>query len=249
MSDPTWYSETGADDKFIDASEQTAALAPYAKTVDVVPNTRTVGGHPLSADVVLDASDVHALPDSTSIPSKTSDLTNDAGFLTTAATWGTLSGKPAVIAAGADAGAARSAIGAGTSNLALGTTSGTAKAGDYAPDLSSYATTAALTTGLAGKQAAGSYATAAQGAKADSAVQPAGLATYAKTADVLPATYKPPVADLPAGSTLTVLSAGGGWPARPTSRTDVLIRWVDVAGLGTQPSDAITGDAVEVETA
>jgi len=32
--------------------------------------------------VVLNASDVHALPDTTSIPNKTSDLTNDSGFIT-----------------------------------------------------------------------------------------------------------------------------------------------------------------------
>lgn len=36
-----------------------------------------------------------------------------------AATWATLSGKPAVIAAGSDAAAARTAIGAGTSSLTL----------------------------------------------------------------------------------------------------------------------------------
>lgn len=48
-------------------------------------------------------------------------------------TWTTLAGKPAVVAAGADAAAARSAIGAGTSNLALGTTAGTALAGNYTP--------------------------------------------------------------------------------------------------------------------
>lgn len=47
--------------------------------------------------------------------------------------WTDITGKPAVIAAGADQAAARTAIGAGTSNLALGTTSSTAKAGDYAP--------------------------------------------------------------------------------------------------------------------
>lgn len=35
-------------------------------------------------DVVLDASDVHALPDSTVIPTKTSDLTNDSGYITSA---------------------------------------------------------------------------------------------------------------------------------------------------------------------
>lgn len=36
--------------------------------------------------VVLDAEDVGALPDSTTIPTKTSDLQNDSGFLTTAVT-------------------------------------------------------------------------------------------------------------------------------------------------------------------
>lgn len=47
--------------------------------------------------------------------------------------WGDITGKPAVIGAGATAADARTAIGAGTSSLALGTTSTTAKAGDYAP--------------------------------------------------------------------------------------------------------------------
>lgn len=51
------------------------------------------------------------------------------------ATWANLSGKPAVIAAGADQAAARTAIGAGTGNsdLAIGTTATTAKAGNYHP--------------------------------------------------------------------------------------------------------------------
>lgn len=62
-----------------------------------------------------------------------------------AATWANISGKPAVVAAGADAAAARAAIGAGTgngsSNLAIGTTAGTA------------ADAGALVTSLAGKAA------------------------------------------------------------------------------------------------
>lgn len=49
------------------------------------------------------------------------------------ATWDTLVGKPAVIAAGADAAAARTAIGAGTSNLVIGTSASQAKAGNYTP--------------------------------------------------------------------------------------------------------------------
>ncbi len=44
--------------------------------------------------------------------------------------WADITGKPAVIAAGADQAAARTAISAGTSNLALGATSTTALAGD-----------------------------------------------------------------------------------------------------------------------
>lgn len=44
--------------------------------------------------------------------------------------WGEITGKPAVIAAGATQAEARTAIGAGTSNLAIGTTSTTAMAGN-----------------------------------------------------------------------------------------------------------------------
>lgn len=47
-----------------------------------------------------------------------------------APTWTEVTSKPAVIAAGADAATARSAIGAGTSNLAIGTTGSTAMAGN-----------------------------------------------------------------------------------------------------------------------
>lgn len=44
--------------------------------------------------------------------------------------WGNITGKPAVIAAGANATEARTAIGAGTSSLVIGTTASTAMAGD-----------------------------------------------------------------------------------------------------------------------
>nr|UVM87368.1 MAG: head fiber protein [Bacteriophage sp.] len=54
----------------------------------------------------------------------------DFGDLDISVGWGEVTGKPAVIAAGATQEAARTAIGAGTSNLAIGTTSTTAMAGD-----------------------------------------------------------------------------------------------------------------------
>lgn len=47
--------------------------------------------------------------------------------------WDDITDKPSIIAAGPTQAAARSAIGAGTSNLTLGTTSTTAKPGDYQP--------------------------------------------------------------------------------------------------------------------
>lgn len=53
-----------------------------ASEVGAVPTTRTVNGKALSSNITLSASDVSALPASTSIPSKTSDLTNDSGFVT-----------------------------------------------------------------------------------------------------------------------------------------------------------------------
>ena len=55
-------------------------------------------------------------------------------------TWSTIAGKPAVVAEGATAAAARTAIGAGTSDLTLGTTASTAKAGDYSPPAASATT-------------------------------------------------------------------------------------------------------------
>lgn len=88
---------------------------------------------------------------------------------TAEAEWATISGKPDVIAAGADQAAARSAIGAGTSSLALGTTAGTAKAGDYQPSWSDVTSKPAF--GSSAVTDVSAYATAAQGALADTAVQ------------------------------------------------------------------------------
>ena len=47
-----------------------------------VPQTRTVNNKDLSNNITLTANDVGALPNTTSIPTKTSDLTNDSGYIT-----------------------------------------------------------------------------------------------------------------------------------------------------------------------
>lgn len=54
-----------------------------ATEVGAVPKSRTVNGKALSSNITLTAADVNALPSSTVIPTKTSDLTNDSGYITT----------------------------------------------------------------------------------------------------------------------------------------------------------------------
>ena len=54
-----------------------------AAQVGAVPTSRTVNGKALSANITLTASDVNALPNTTVVPTKTSQLTNDSGFKTT----------------------------------------------------------------------------------------------------------------------------------------------------------------------
>lgn len=64
-------------------AKQASKPSYTAAEVGAVPTTRKVNGKALSADISLTATDVSALPASTSIPSKTSDLTNDSGFIST----------------------------------------------------------------------------------------------------------------------------------------------------------------------
>ena len=59
------------------------------------------------------------------------ELKSSGGSEDVEVTWESISGKPAVIASGTTQAAARTSIGAGTSNLAIGTTSTTAAAGNH----------------------------------------------------------------------------------------------------------------------
>lgn len=47
-----------------------------------------------------------------------------------------------------------------------------------------------------------------------------------------------PIDDLPAGSSIVVRKTGSSWPARPTSRTDIIVIWV---GLDPDPSIITSG--------
>lgn len=59
-----------------------AVQTSLGKADAAVPNTRKVNNKVLSSDITLLASDVGALPDTTVIPTKVSDLTNDSGYTT-----------------------------------------------------------------------------------------------------------------------------------------------------------------------
>ncbi len=59
-------------------------LAFQSSVDNKVPKSRKINGHTLSEDVNLTASDVGALPDTTIIPTKTSELDNDSGFIISA---------------------------------------------------------------------------------------------------------------------------------------------------------------------
>ena len=91
-----------------------------ASDVGAVPTSRTVNGKALSSNITLSNTDVGAAATSHTHPaSQISDSTAVGQSLITAST----------------ASAARTAIGAGTSNLAIGTSGSTAKAGNYTPSI------------------------------------------------------------------------------------------------------------------
>lgn len=59
------------------ALDQTRQLA-----LDAVPKSTTVNGHPLTDNIWLSAEDVSALPVTTKVPTKVSELSNDGVFIT-----------------------------------------------------------------------------------------------------------------------------------------------------------------------
>ena len=101
------------------------------------------------------------------------------------------------------------------------------------------ADTTGLQTALDGKQATGSYAAAvhahviADTTGLQTALNGKALSSHTHDAgDVTSGTFA--YALLPTGTTLTVAKAAGVWPARPTSRTDVIVQW-----KGPDPSPSI----------
>ena len=75
---------TGGDYHRISFPSGYGVLALQSDVNDKVPKSRKINGYALSANIDLTASDVGALPDTTTIPTKTSQLDNDSGFITSA---------------------------------------------------------------------------------------------------------------------------------------------------------------------
>lgn len=94
-----------------------------AGDVGAVPTTRTVNNKALSSNITLTASDVGALSDTTKIPTKTSDLDNDSGFLTSAPVTSVNSKTGAVALSASDVGALPTTGGTLTGNLKVGSAS------------------------------------------------------------------------------------------------------------------------------
>lgn len=70
-----------------------------------VLKTQEINGHALSGDITLTASDVGALSSDTTIPTKTSQLTNDSGYITSAPVTSVNSKTGAVTLSASDVGA------------------------------------------------------------------------------------------------------------------------------------------------
>ena len=66
-------------------NNKTGEVALNAGDVGAVPTSRTINGIPLSSNITLSASDVEALPATTIVPTRTSQLTNDSGYITSSA--------------------------------------------------------------------------------------------------------------------------------------------------------------------
>lgn len=76
----TGSADGGSLNYIFDGSGSAKTIATTADIASCVPTTRKINNKLLSTDITLNASDVGALPASTTIPTKVSDLTNDSGF-------------------------------------------------------------------------------------------------------------------------------------------------------------------------
>ena len=119
-----WYIMVMKQDDTVSVDECRVVSADGIERLAGTIKNAVAGGYAPHARIVQAENDVWLV-------TMVKGLTGSGGGSVTS--WETIEGKPAVIAAGATPAAARQAIGAGTSNIEIGTAAQQAKPGDYAP--------------------------------------------------------------------------------------------------------------------
>lgn len=152
--------------------------------------------------------------------------------------WADIVDKPAVMAVGASQADARAAIGAGTSNLTLGTTNSTAKAGDYQPAWAD----------VSGKPAVIASGADQAAARAAIGAGTSNLALGTTSSTAKPGDYQPAWSDITskpavigAGATQADARAAIG----AVGRGELLVNVKDFGAVG----DGVTDDRSELQSA
>lgn len=194
-----------------------------------VPTSRTVAGKPLSANVTLASGDIGDF--TTAVDTRVQNVVGAApAALDTLAELATALGDDANFA--------------GTVTTALATKYVKPGTGIPSTDM-----TTAVQTSLGKADAAlPASGTAAAATKLATARTINGQ-SFDGTANVVIGadnitTGQLPMAQATPGARFTVLSTAGGWPARPSARTDIFFDWIDMNGLGTNPPGWLDGDSV-----
>ena len=137
---------------WIDPSAAAYTLWRYTVSWTVAGKTLTKNIQPLDGQTFIDLDKVASGPVATPVSTPIAVVTDIGGFTGSvsvedletlgisgggggAADWNTLQNFPAYVAAGSTQSAARTVIGAGVSNLALGSSGTTAKAGNWTPTI------------------------------------------------------------------------------------------------------------------
>ena len=215
---------TGGDYHRISFPSGYGVLALQSDVNDKVPKSRKINGYALSANIDLTASDVGALPDTTTIPTKTSQLDNDSGFITSAPVTSVNTKTGAVTLSASDVGAQPTI-----------TVNGIIK-GDGAGNLSAQDTVTAelvdlptVPTKVSELENDANYITAAQAPVQSVNNKTGAVSLTASDVSAIPSTLTGT-----AGQVLTKTADGQEWKDAPVDESNVLLKNVGV----TMPSVA-----------
>ena len=209
---------TGGDYHRISFPSGYGVLALQSDVNDKVPKSRTINGHALSSNIDLTAADVGALPDTTAIPTKTSQLDNDSGFITSAPVTSVNTKTGAVSLSASDVGAQPTI-----------TVNGIIK-GDGAGNLSAQDTVAAelvdlptVPTKVSELTNDANYITAAQAPVQSVNNKTGAVSLTASDVSAIPSTLTGT-----AGQVLTKTADGQEWKDSPIDENSVLLKNVDI---------------------